>query len=444
MQQFQQQQQQQQQQFSGSTPYSQLPDNARRAIDQIYQLMMQHRRTLASVRTMAPSLLVLDDDAKGINISGLAIATRRGEITSPADVAAGTPQRFASRQQSNAATTNESIDPSCESLPRQMVALQTQIQGLLQSAEANLTEARRLKSIAGEAVAQAKMHGAWPIESVAARSGVVLSSVKDMLSDHSNDHVVGNGNAGGKPASSLNVSGMSNVDVVALQHIMDIRAARVDRIELMPSPYFWEVLKNFEQRVGAATRDVEALRARIAIAEEAERVQSAGFDGVGGRDDASSLFLGNAGRDAKTSLLLQESGGRSVSSGTPPLSRRLATLARTQNDHFLRIAAQAAHAHEGLDEMKLRYQRFCQTTNGGYYEDPFRKADVEEFSRERDLQQRILSEQLATAMPPMAAASNISAAPTAPSVSSSGLFGQPATGLFGAPGEKISSYLFHL
>ena len=383
---------------------------------------------------MAPSLLVMDDDANGINITGQASATRRGEITSPADVAAGTLRRFAPRQQSNA-SGDESIDPSSVSLPRQMVALQTQIQALLQSAETNLTEARRLKSIAGEAVAQAKMHGAWPIENVAARSGVALSSVRDVLRDHV-------GNVGGKPASSLNVSGMTNVDAVALQQIMDIRAARVDRIELMPSPYFWEVLNGFEQRVGALTQDVEALRARLAIAEEAERVQSTGFGGVGGRDDSLSLLLGNAGRDAMTSLILQESGGRSISSGTPLLSKRLATLARSQSDHFLRIAAQAARAHESLDEMKLRYQRFCQSTKGGYYEDPFLKADVEEFSRERDLQHKILSEQLATAMPPKAAAPN-TLAPVAPSTSSSGLFGQPATGFFGAPGEEINPYYFN-
>ena len=52
-------QQQMQQSFNGNTPYAQLPDNAKRAIDQIYQLMMQHRRTLASVKTMAPSLFTI-------------------------------------------------------------------------------------------------------------------------------------------------------------------------------------------------------------------------------------------------------------------------------------------------------------------------------------------------------------------------------------------------
>ena len=50
-----------------------------------------------------------------------------------------------------------------------------------------------------------------------------------------------------------------------------------------------------------------------------------------------------------------------------------------------------------------------------------------------DLAISILSEQLATALPPKEAA----AAPAAPSASTSSFFGQPATGLFGTPGEDL-------
>ena len=173
MQQMQQQQQQQQQQpFSGNTPYAQLPPNAKQAIDQIYQLMMQHRRTLASVKTMAPSLLTVDDAQ--VIIAGNAT---RGESLSPADAAGGSPRR--SILSSNKATTN----PSSEPLPQQMVGLQTQIQTLLQSAETNLTVARQLKARADEAAVQAK----WPMENVAARKGVALSSVKGILGNSNGD-----------------------------------------------------------------------------------------------------------------------------------------------------------------------------------------------------------------------------------------------------------------
>ena len=373
---------------------------------------------------MAPSLLTTADDddrAGGVNVAGhrtASAARRGGEVASPADAAAGTPRRPPAPPRSS---DDDDDQPSNATLPRQMVALQTQIRDLLQSAESNLAEARMLKSAAGEAAAQAKMHGAWPVENVAARGGVALSSVREMLGDHHRHH---HGGGGGGPASSLNVSGMTNVDAVALQQIMDMRASRVDRVEPMPSPYLWEVLGDFERRVSAVSRDVEAVRARLAIAEEAERLRSAGVGGGGGGGGASSLILYEGGGG----LAAAAGGG-----GSAPLSSRLATMARSQSDLFLRIAAQAARAHEGLEEAKLRYQRFCQHTRGGYYEDPFLRADVEEFSRERDMQHRILSEQLATALPAKEAA----AAPAAPSASTSGLFGQPATGLFGTPGEDL-------
>jgi hypothetical protein len=420
----QQQQLQQGQHFSGNTPYAQLPEHAKRAIDQIYQLMMQHRRTLASVKTMAPALL---RDEEGGNLS-------------PADAAAGSPARrpVSSTPASSVRKTN--TDPSNEPLPQQMVSLQTQIQALLQSAESNLTEARQLKARAGEAVAQAKMHGAWPIENVAARRGVALSSIKGILNDYANINAQtsasGTISGGGTPASSLNLSGMTNIDAIALQQIMDIRAARVDRIEPMPSPYLWELLNNFEQRVAMAQRDVEAVRTRLMIAEESESAQT-----IGG----TSMLLANAEGDLNVMASLMLNAGRGVAFevDAAPLSTRLVALARSQNDYFLRIAAQAARAHEGLEEMKVRYQRYCQSTKGGYYQDPFLKADVEEFSREREMQQRIMLEQLATASPltaATAAAVGSTAPSAAPPASNAGLFGQLAPapamgGLFGSPGE---------
>ena len=100
--------------------------------------------------------------------------------------------------------------------------------------------------------------------------------------------------------------------------------------------------------------------------------------------------------DAVTTLLISEGSAAAWA----PLSRRLATLARSQNDLFLRIAAQAARAHEGLEEAKRRYQRYCRATRGGYYDDPFLSADIEEVSREREVQRRIVQEQLASAPPP--------------------------------------------
>mmetsp|Transcript_34713 Transcript_34713/g.79204 ORF Transcript_34713/g.79204 Transcript_34713/m.79204 type:complete len:691 (-) Transcript_34713:1741-3813(-) len=383
--------------FSGNTPYSQLPDNAKRAIDQIYQLMMQHRRTLASVKTMAPALLADQSST----------CDSMNEKVSPADAAAGSPKR-----------TTPQTD---ETLSQQMVGLNSQIQTLLQSAESNMTEAHQLKSRAGEATAQAKLHGAWPVENVAARRGVALSSIREALNDPSGQPSAGS-NSNGKPASSVNVSGMTNLDAIALQQIMDIRASHVDRVEAMPSPYYYEVLHNFEQRVIAVQRDVDAVRSRLAIAEEAERVQAAISGGRMMGNDASLLLSGG---NANTMMMLYQNNGHQV-----PLPQKLASLARSHSDAFIQISAQAARAHEGLAEVKLRYQRLCQQRQG-YYDDPFLKADVEEISREREMQHRIREEQIATAPPP-----EPKPAQAAPST---GLFGAkspaPATGggLFGAP-----------
>jgi hypothetical protein len=432
--------------------------------------MMQHRRTLASVKTMAPALLNVDDDNNNIinnnpNFSSVVSSSSRGGgvgVLSPADAAAGSPRRRNTTTSSSSSSSTSNKDPSTVPLPQQMIALHSQIQTLLQSAETNLISAQQLKTRAGEATIQAKMHGAWPIENVAARRGVALSTVRGVLNNNNsnsnqgggaggnnNNLQSGGGNTsssssgppmgGGTPASTLNVSGMGNTDAIALQHIMDIRAAHVDRIEAMPSPYLWDVIRNFEQRVAQVQRDIDAVRDRLTIAEEAERVQSMGGSGAEFSNETALLLTNADNFNAMTSLMLYEGSGGAQA----PLSKRLATLARSQNDLFLRIAEKAARAHERLDEAKSRYRRFCEATKGGYYEDPFIRADVEEVSREREMQQKIMEEQIATAPPPPVAAT----APPVAAPAAGGLFGStpaaaPSTSLFGATPAPASGGLF--
>ncbi|KAL7547348.1 hypothetical protein ACHAWF_014091 [Thalassiosira exigua] len=387
-----QQQQYPQMPLSGNTPYSQLPDNAKRAIDQIYQLMMQHRRTLASVKTMAPSLLDVEDGAIARQNLGIG-----GELPSPADAAAGSPRR------------PEAV--ARDTLKGKTAALRNQIQDLLRSAESNLAGAEELKVRAGEAAAAAKVHGAWPVEGVAARRGVALSTAP----------APGPAPTAGGAASSANVTGMPDAEAAILQRVLDARAARVDRVEAMPSPYFWEVLRDFERRVEAVHRDVEAVRSRLAVAEEAERL----------------LRPGARADEASATGLVPYDGG--VGAADAPLPRRLAALARSQNDLFLRTAARAAHAHDALEQAKARYQRLARASRGGWYDDPFLRADAEEVRREREVRDRIAEERLATAPPPPAAPV---AAPAA-----GGAFGQPAPapvtgGLFGAPAPAAGGGLF--
>ena len=72
-------------------------------------------------------------------------------------------------------------------------------------------------------------------------------------------------------------------------------------------------MKNFDHRLSIVTRDVEAVRARLTVAEEVERVQSIGGGtgvGFGGmRKDDTNMLLANAGGNGViTSLILHEGG----------------------------------------------------------------------------------------------------------------------------------------
>eukprot|EP00957_Ditylum_brightwellii_P147732 11250185-Ditylum_brightwellii.AAC.1 len=62
-----------QQPLSNHTPYSALPENARKAIDSVHELMMRHRRTMANVKCMAPALLSLPGTANAATTTNGAI-----------------------------------------------------------------------------------------------------------------------------------------------------------------------------------------------------------------------------------------------------------------------------------------------------------------------------------------------------------------------------------
>lgn len=47
---------------------------------------------------------------------------------------------------------------------------------------------------------------------------------------------------------------MTNIDAIALQQIMEVRVAHVDWIKFTLSPYFWDLLHDFERRVDIARR----------------------------------------------------------------------------------------------------------------------------------------------------------------------------------------------
>jgi len=377
--------------LSGNTPYSQLPPNLKNAIDEIYRHMMAHRRTLASVKTMAPSLL--ECSSNDIN------NTQSSQEAAGADIAAGSPTK-------KAKTSN---------LAQQLTELHKEIEQVAKETKENIDTSGQLKTCAGEVVTMAKLHGSWPIETIATRRQVILSSLRQRVENSTKT----NSAQQQGDAKSSNLSSMPEIDALALQNIMDVRAASVDRKEQIPSPYYWEILRDLEKRARNVATNVEGMASRLANAEDTER---------------SGIKMG----ECNPSLILCDEGATSFPA-------RCAKLARIQNEQFLHIANGAARLHEEMELLKTRHKRLMETQKGiGQYDDPFFKADVEEMRKERELQQRIIEERL---LANAGTAPSVPAGTPAALVPSGSLFGSttapaPSGGLFGSTAPAPAGGLF--
>lgn len=254
---------QQQQQYaaplSGNTPYSQLPSHVKHAIDDIYRQITTHRRTLASIASMAPSLLEPDHDSNDSE-----------QPPTAADIAAGSPRKIDTKQSSN--------------LARQLSILRREIEEIAARSDDNLQSSNRVKAAAGEAAAATKLHGMWPVEAVAARRRVVLSGLRRRVEDgaaSSNNHNNNNNSDNkGNELSRRNdpLSTMPEMDALALRHVTDVRAASVDRREQIPSPYYWEMMRDLETRARGLCVGMEGVASRL---EEGTRSGGGGGGGVG-------------------------------------------------------------------------------------------------------------------------------------------------------------------
>eukprot|EP00934_Nitzschia_sp_Nitz4_P005465 Nitzschia sp. Nitz4//scaffold17_size182527//131485//133464//NITZ4_001872-RA/size182527-processed-gene-0.104-mRNA-1//1//CDS//3329539394//5455//frame0 len=126
--------------LAGHMPYANLPPEHKKAIDTLHQVMMQHKRTVLQVSTMAPKLLAKE--------------------TQQADVAGGTPDL--------------PLHPTVKNLAAQLHQLQQQLQVLRQ----NVTYTKDLYE---KSTMQAFMYAQWPTEAVAMRRGVTLTTSKQTM-----------------------------------------------------------------------------------------------------------------------------------------------------------------------------------------------------------------------------------------------------------------------
>ena len=165
---------------SSQTPYSQLPPQVKQVIDGIHEQMMQHKRSMAQVQTMAPVLL--------------------RHPTQSADAAAG------------------ASAPLMEQFQKMAGALQV-IESNLQACS---REAACVKAKYEQTTTQAVVHGIWPMEALASRKEVKLTTIETK----------------------------SNPTITEqIRKLLEFQAAHVDRLEKIPSPYIWQALEEMDDRL---------------------------------------------------------------------------------------------------------------------------------------------------------------------------------------------------
>lgn len=312
--------------ITASTPYSALPPEAKRAIDTIHDEIMRHKRTMNNVETMAPALL--------------------REPINAADAAAG---------------------GNGSNLQQQLQELQHSLQGLQANIVKCSQQADSLQKQMETSTTQSIMYGIWPIEAVANRRGVKLSSDQKSTDPSVRDQ---------------------------LERLLNEQVKHVDRMELIPSPYMWETLQDLERRLSILMQQVSMLNNEL--------------DHVSTSDEVIDV----------------------------------AAIVHSQTDAIARVGFMVAKVHEQMEQLRIKYRR---TERG---ENILDKADIAEFERQRQLEQKAKQQymkaagqqqQAPTAAPTTAAPATSGLFSTAPTPASGSLFGRtptpaPATGgLFGSP-----------
>ena len=180
--------------ISYQSTYSALHPQAQQAIDAIHEQMLRHRRSMLQVETMGPALL------RDVN---------------PGQV---------------------SPEPS-PPLKAQLVALEKDLAEINTTLQKCGTEAMILRGKFEQSTTQSLMYGIWPIEALAARRGVLLSSIETAKKD-------------------------PNVQE-QLRKQLDMQTAYVDRIEKIPSPFMWQQLADMENRFTELTHIIQFLKQQL-------------------------------------------------------------------------------------------------------------------------------------------------------------------------------------
>lgn len=226
---FAQQQQQQQQQtatgasstIAGSMQYATLAPEMKQAIDNIYQAMMQHKRTMLSLQSAGPTLL------------------RKPSGAGPGAAAA-------------AASDKTQLQENIQQLRSQLQRLEQDVQQLFESTNAQMKGTEKIS-------VDTTMYALWPVQELAVRKNVRLTSVPSSSSSSS----LSSGRVGEEKKTEHDDVDRNAKFQLQIREALQQGLATVDQITRIPSPYYWSKLHELELRTLQMKRQVEAMHQQL-------------------------------------------------------------------------------------------------------------------------------------------------------------------------------------
>jgi len=338
-------------------PYSQLTPDMKQAIDNIHQAIMRHKHTMLNLQSMGPRLLLPQ--------------TQDG---APAD----------------SQTKTTLLQERLHKLQSQLNRLQQDLQQLDATATAQ-------EKASEKAVVDTIMYAQWPLEALAVRKGVRLSPSHSSSSGTGEEKKSEQGDDHGTSPSSTAVT---TTTAAKIRDALNQGLASVDRIDRMPSPYYWETLIGLEQRA-------------LQLWEQTMTVQ---------QQLQQSRALTQLSQNTSTTAVISE-------------------IVETQHVALSRLEQQMQQLHDTVERVRFRYRRYERGEN------VLDRAAVQERERQRRIDEQIQMQFLQAAAAPGATGGGTpggAPAPAtgfgfggAPAPTGANLFGStpaPAgTGFFAAP-----------
>lgn len=357
--------------IAGHMYYDQLPPDMKRAMDMVHEAIQRHKQTIYHLSTMGPKVLQAPNTT------------------------------------STTTTTFNTNTQQCL-LQEQIHQLQNQLIRLQHETGQLLAPVQTEHAASEAAVVHATLYAKWPVEAMAVRKGVRLLTTPTPFDAHAGSVAEEKESDDGAAAAMANNNDRMQQQI---QNALNRGMAAVDRIDRMPSPYYWETLQSLETRAMTLLQQTSVLESQLDSQQQWKNQQQQS---------------------------LVSSGGAVVvhtdSSSTESVAERIQNVVETQHVAIARLSQQIQGLVDEMVRVRLRYRQ-CEQRRGG--ENVLDQAAVAAHDRHRKIQEQVLMrflEAAAVDVPPAVAAPSLPAAlGSAPPPSSQLFLGAPAAPtLFGA------------